>query len=722
VTEVLVRDQPKNAGQLIQYGPLEADRAGVLSSYQSHFNYQAMRDGLRSAQRGAVAALQAHWTVSREPAVLVLPTGSGKTETMLTLLAEGLLDRLLVVVPWVPLRDQTVRKFGSMGLLRKIGILPPQAPNPVVAVGMHRFKSSTDVSELLDECNVFVANVQSIIGSKDEALEKLAEKFSHVFIDEAHHLAAPTWTALQNYFSKVPIVLFTATPFRRDGKKIDGKVIYNFPLRLAQEQGFFQPITFRPVYEFSKEKSDRAIAHEAVRVLRRDLELRLDHILLARADLVQRADDLLEVYQAIAPDLNPVVIHSNTKKLRKVNQEALNNRKSRILICVDMFGEGFDFAQLKVAALHDVHKSLAITLQFFGRFARAEENVGSATVVANLGEVRVEDALRELYAEDADWNLVLNVLSSTATGRVKRRSELLSSFPTLPDISIQNLFPKMSTTVFRTKCETWEPGNLASAWNAEQLYWGPSVSTEHCTAVAVIRVDTPVLWGEIKDLCNTQWHLFVLHWSEADKALFIYSSDKESLHEDVAATVCGEDCELLQGESVYRCFDGVSRVVLTNLGLNNHAGDSLSHEMLTGPDVGEAVSPQKLQKRTKTNVFGRGYDAQGSASRGCSTKGRIWSHRVADDISDWVDWCKLIGAKVLDETISEAAFLKGVMKTRKPTSRPPLVPLAIDWPLAVWKKAEPTSLSWNSNDCAFHNCELNLLNHEREGDILFEVL
>ena len=73
-----------------------------------------------------------------------------------------------------------------------------------------------------------------------------------------------------------------------------------------------------------------------------------------------------------------------------------------------MFGEGLDLPNLKVAALHDVHKSLAITLQFIGRFVRtAGPDVGDATVVANLGTLAAQEAIEELYAEDSDWNLVI---------------------------------------------------------------------------------------------------------------------------------------------------------------------------------------------------------------------------------------------------------------------------------------------------------------------------
>src|SRR6185436_16892177 len=54
--------------------------------------------GLRPPQLGAIHAVQGHWTAEAIPATVVLPTGVGKTETMLSLLIVEQLERLLVVV------------------------------------------------------------------------------------------------------------------------------------------------------------------------------------------------------------------------------------------------------------------------------------------------------------------------------------------------------------------------------------------------------------------------------------------------------------------------------------------------------------------------------------------------------------------------------------------------------------------------------------------------
>ena len=52
--------------------------------------------------------------------------------------------------------------------------------------------------------------------------------------------------------------------------------------------------------------------------------------------------------------------------------------ESRIVICVNMLGEGFDLPELKIVALHDLHKSLPILLQFAGRFSRTSPIAGDA--------------------------------------------------------------------------------------------------------------------------------------------------------------------------------------------------------------------------------------------------------------------------------------------------------------------------------------------------------
>ncbi|HUZ59245.1 MAG TPA: hypothetical protein VMU83_10720 [Hanamia sp.] len=61
-------------------------------------------------------------------------------------------------------------------------------------------------------------------------------------------------------------------------------------------------------------------------------------------------------------------------------------------VCVDMLGEGFDLPNLKIAAFHNIRKSLPITIQLAGRFTRTkfDENLGVASIVVNLKDADVK--------------------------------------------------------------------------------------------------------------------------------------------------------------------------------------------------------------------------------------------------------------------------------------------------------------------------------------------
>ena len=53
-----------------------------------------------------------------------------------------------------------------------------------------------------------------------------------------------------------------------------------------------------------------------------------------------------------------MMLHSGMKKAdAQAARGALDNRKARIVVCVDMLGEGFDMPELKIAAFHDLRKS-----------------------------------------------------------------------------------------------------------------------------------------------------------------------------------------------------------------------------------------------------------------------------------------------------------------------------------------------------------------------------
>ncbi len=579
-------------------GEWENECDAIRQSWKNAFTFQAeirqgdnvITSGLRPPQLGALHAILAHWTVTQEPATIVMPTGTGKTETMLGLLVAQQLGRVLVLVPTNTLREQISEKFLSLGILRAAGVVSDDTLLPIVGRLRQRPKSKQEVEEIFRRCNVVVTTASVLGQCSDEVNRTVAALCTHLIVDEAHHVTAATWDRVRSFFKERPVLQFTATPYRGDGKLVGGKVLYNYPLRKAQAERYFKPIRFRAITEYNSDASDERIAAEAVGQLDQDIKTGLDHLLMARCSNIERAKELHALYLRIAAAHRPVLAHSELSA--SANREVvrqLRSRESRIVVCVDMFGEGFDLPELKIAALHDVHKSLAVTLQFTGRFTRTNPRVGDATVVANIATAEVEEALQELYAEDPDWNKLLQELSEEATGAQVVRSEFVRGFTELPEnIPIQSVFPKMSTVVYSTTCKTWRPERAASVFR--NLFDQPALNPKERVVMLITKEFTPVDWGDIRSISDTTHHLYLLHWDERTKLLYINSSNNDSLHEGLAKAVCGDDVALIRGEQVFRALSGVKQLILTNLGLGHSLSRAVRFTMHVGADIKEGLT------------------------------------------------------------------------------------------------------------------------------------
>ena len=353
--------------------PYEQEIQNVLDSWRGAFSYileepEKQIEGLRGPQIGALHGIHAHWAVSNSTATIVMPTGTGKTETMLSILVTARCRRLLVVVPSDALRSQIADKFVTLGLLKKpgIGLLSSSAQFPFVCKLEHVPQDIAELDDLAARAQVLVTT-GSIVGQCSEELQnRFAHHCPYLFIDEAHHAEAPTWSAFKARFSNCRVVQFTATPFREDGRPLDGTIVFKYPLKKAQEDGYFKPINFEQVTAFNLKKADTEIAEAAIRRLRAELDK--GHILMARVENVKRAEQVYELYKS-QTDLKPVQLHTGvaSAKARDLARRQLISKESRIVVCVDMLGEGFDLPELKIAAFHDIRKSLAVTLQLAGR-------------------------------------------------------------------------------------------------------------------------------------------------------------------------------------------------------------------------------------------------------------------------------------------------------------------------------------------------------------------
>ncbi|HGH3332452.1 TPA: DEAD/DEAH box helicase, partial [Acinetobacter baumannii] len=138
-------------------------------------------------QIGALYSLIAHWTLSKEPATVVLPTGTGKTETMLLTTLVDQSKRTLVIVPTIELKEQLFQKFSSWGILKDLGVIPQNFRNPKIIALKETIKSEEEVEYLLN-AEVIISTPALLARSPSAIKHKLKNFFSHVYFDEAHHV------------------------------------------------------------------------------------------------------------------------------------------------------------------------------------------------------------------------------------------------------------------------------------------------------------------------------------------------------------------------------------------------------------------------------------------------------------------------------------------------------------------------------------------------------
>ncbi len=687
----------------------------VLESYPGALNFEAAidesRGGLRVPQRGAVHAVLGYWTAERaEPATVVMPTGTGKTETMLALLVAGRPKLLLVLVPSDALREQAAVKFERLGILQEQQIVTSAAKRPVVGRLLHGLKSADSAVAFADACNVIVATAAVVSKCSDEARAALLERCSHLFIDEAHHVAAQSWSTIREAFEGRPVVQFTATPFREDGHRVSGRQVYAFPLRLAQEQGYFSPINYTSVIDF--ENLDESVARQAVAQLRQDLSAGHDHILMARVESIPRVRDVIPIYQRLAPDLNPVMLHSHVGvRAQRSAQTAIGNRTSRIIVCVNMLGEGFDLPALKVAAIHDPRKSLAVTLQFIGRFARtgADNSLGEASAFVARREIATDKRLRLLYAEDSDWNVVVRDLSESAVRAQQDISDFETGFTSRPEaVDIRNLLPKMSTVVYKAPGDSWDPLALVDYFGEENLLTVPiGLNDEAGVTWCVVEHRDEVRWGDIKTIEEVIYELFILYFDKARHLLYINSSENSGVFQEIADLVVGHGAARYTGSTVYRVMGDITRLTPTNVGVLDIHSQFRRFSMHVGSDVSEGFSVSEAQNKTQTNISGNGFRDGERINISASIKGRIWRHAAAHSLKQWCDWCDIIGTKLLDDTISIDDVIGNFLLPREIDARPDAVLLGAEWPWEVYSVG-PERYSLNHSGNAFNLVDVAL--------------
>jgi len=609
--------------------------------------------GLRDAQAGAIHSIGAHFSRFTGSAIVVMPTGSGKTAVLM--MAPFLLraKRVMVVTPSRLVRSQISEEFSKLNLLKGIGVLSEDVSVPSV---MEIKKRINDIA-MWEECrtaNVVIGIPNGMSPAYSAIPAPADDLFDLLLIDEAHHSPARTWKGILEAFPNAKRILFTATPFRKDKKEIKGKVVFEYSLRRAYEDGIFGKIEYVPVVPGSDKSSDLAICETAERILMQDRANGLNHSIMVRTDTKKRASELSEIYSSNS-SLQLRVIHSGHSyrhikaSIKKLRQGELDG-----IICVDMLGEGFDYPNLKIAAIHAPHKSLEVTLQFIGRFARTSSNdgdLGAAKFLAVPSEIEIES--RRLYDEGAIWQEVVSNLSETSISREVSVREAIESFepPSVvstvtEDISLYALHPYSHVKVYQTSGKVDIEDKITFPPNLSIVY--QRISPELNSAV-YITIETQIpKWTDLEEFQGSEYDLFVIYVDPESRLLFINATRRsENLYEWIVQQMSPEGHKILPLSKINRVLINLRNPAFFNIGMKNRVLNSSleSYRIITGSRAQDAIRRSDSQLFHRGHVFGKAEEDDVKVTIGYSSSSKVWANRY-DRIPDLITWCATIASKL----------------------------------------------------------------------------
>ncbi len=201
-------------------------------------------------QVDAVVAARNHLQRSNV-ALVVLPTGCGKTGV--AVLAAYALDanRVLVITPSVTISEQIHEAFcGSQTndkskpcFLVEREIVKREKEHLFCPAGVWIKKASDIPYHRHDQ--FMVVNAHKIGGRSSVKIEHIPnDRYDLVIVDEAHHYPAPTWKLLVDHFANSRRLFLTATPLPPGGEFPYHALCFQLTKRQAIERGIIRDIIF----------------------------------------------------------------------------------------------------------------------------------------------------------------------------------------------------------------------------------------------------------------------------------------------------------------------------------------------------------------------------------------------------------------------------------------------------------------------------------------------
>ncbi|MGV2989414.1 DEAD/DEAH box helicase [Vibrio sp. E150_011] len=354
---------------------------------------------LRPYQADSVKAVIHYFRKNDTPAVIVLPTGAGKSLVIAELarLARG---RVLVLAHVKELVEQNHAKYEGYGL-----------SGSIFSAGLGRKETSEQV--------VF-ASVQSVVRN----LHHFANQFSLLVIDECHRVPEVKTSSYQKVISHlsevnpgIKILGLTATPYRlgvgwiyqyhtkglvrSDEPRFFKDCIFELPIQYLLDEGFLTPAKLidAPVlsYDFSQlkpssmgkykeseldlviEQSKRATPQIIEQIIRYSAD---KQGIMIFAATVRHAQEILALLPA---DSSQIVIGDTPTPDRDSIINDFKEKRIKYLVNVSVLTTGFDAPHVDLIAILRPTESVGLYQQIVGRGLRLSEGKTECLVLDYAG-------------------------------------------------------------------------------------------------------------------------------------------------------------------------------------------------------------------------------------------------------------------------------------------------------------------------------------------------
>lgn len=338
---------------------------------------------LRNYQKQAVTATLNHFRQSQESAIIVLPTGSGKSLVIAELarLARG---NLLVLTHVQELVEQNHAKYEALGFTAGL-----------FSAGLGKRQTQEQVT---------FASIQSIANG----LSEFNQQFSLIIIDECHRVSNKDDSQYQQVIStlrernpSLMLLGLTATPYRlgqgwiyrydyrgfvrETNHAVFDHCIYELPLSQLIREGFLTP----PVcidaalhhYDFSSliavdhQHQTQALSHLLRKYPRVTRAITEEVVELAKSRrgvmlFAASVEHAKEIYRYLPEQQSAIITGSTDSQSRQNLINAFKQQQLKFLVNVSVLTTGFDAPHVDLIAILRPTESVSLYQQIAGRGLR----------------------------------------------------------------------------------------------------------------------------------------------------------------------------------------------------------------------------------------------------------------------------------------------------------------------------------------------------------------